>query len=535
MKFRPWLQGAGLAMLYLLVPLAEFLSPARRNFYHQLLPITTLTRGLLIDVLLLGALAGFGFLLLDRATPRLKQILWLPVFFVASWIAARNISNSITVPMLRGHLLQLTPYFPWAALAVVVVLLRWLPRAYNDCVRAAAVIFAAAGIALLLVILPRLVMACFSRMPREQAGYTHTVSNPWRPGQMRVVWILFDELSYNQAFEHRQPGIDLPAFTKLAGESVTFSQLAPVGYETEQVIPSLLLGQPVADVKGDADGRMLLRHDPNAPWQYFDQNATVFAAAKRQGWGTGVAGWYNPYCRILDQVLDRCYWTYNPTFVGELFSHFSAEQSAWKNARNGLPLAGRFESVWYKLPPNQGVRKDYRNILREGKALIQDPNIRLAFIHMSVPHPPGLFRNPTVAGPDAVDYLGNLILADQTLSQFLNVLATSPAAADTVLMVSSDHSWRVPRWRGVGWTTAEERATNGGVFDPRPVLMVRFPGHATPEHLNAQQIDRPESEMIEYRLLLDLIDGKVRTPEDWINTLPSAATAAGQGEQTAKK
>ena len=100
---------------------------------------------------------------------------------------------------------------------------------------------------------------------------------------MRVVWILFDELSYNQAFEHRQPGIDMPAFTKLASESVTFSQIAPVGSETEQVIPSLLLGQPVADVKGDADGRMLLRHDPNAPWQHFDQNATVFAAANVKG------------------------------------------------------------------------------------------------------------------------------------------------------------------------------------------------------------------------------------------------------------
>jgi hypothetical protein len=534
MKIRPWLQGAGLAMFYLLPPLAEFLSPARRNFYHQLLPVTTLTRGLLIDVVLLGALAGIGFLLLDRAAARLKQILWLPVFFVAFWIAGRNISNAV-VGMLRGHLLPLTPYFPWAGLAVVTVLLLMQPRVYNYCVRGTAVICAAGGIALLLVILPRLMMVCFSRVPREQAGFTHPVSNPWHPGQMRVVWILFDELSYNQAFEHRQPGIDMPAFTKLAGESVVFSQLAPVGYETEQVIPSLLLGQPVADVKGDADGRMLLRHDPNAPWQHFDQNATVFAAAKRQGWGTGVAGWYNPYCRILDDVLDRCYWTYTPTFVGELFSHFSAEQASWKNALGGLPLAGRIEGLWFKVPPNEGVRKDYRKILREGKALIQDPDIRFAFIHMSVPHPPGLVRNPTVTGPDAFDYLGNLILADQTLAQFLNLLASSPAAADTVLIVSSDHSWRVPRWRGLGWTKAEERATNGGVFDPRPVLMVRFPGQTTPEHLNAEQIDRPESEMIEHRLLLDLIDGRVRTPEDWIATLSTATTTASQGELKAEK
>ena len=86
MKTRPWLQGGGVAMLYLLPPLAEFLSPARRNFYHQLLPVTTLTRGLLIDVLVLGLLGGIAFTLLDRAGPRLKQILWLAVFFATAWM-----------------------------------------------------------------------------------------------------------------------------------------------------------------------------------------------------------------------------------------------------------------------------------------------------------------------------------------------------------------------------------------------------------------------------------------------------------------
>ena len=70
-----------------------------------------------------------------------------------------------------------------------------------------------------------------------------------------------------------------------------------------------------------------------------------------------------------------------------------------EDARNGLPLAGRIEGLWFKVPPNQGVRNDYRNILHEGKALIQDPNIRLAFIHMTVPHPPGLFRDPNAHAP----------------------------------------------------------------------------------------------------------------------------------------
>jgi hypothetical protein len=522
MKTRPWLQGGGVAMLYLLPPLAEFLSPARINLYHQLLPVTTLTRGLLLDLLVLGLLGGIAFALLDRATPRLKQILWLPVFVATAWIVARDISTSMSNRMLRGHLLQALPCIPAVMLAVALALLLFTPGVYSDLVDIASVILAAGGIALLLTVLPRLVFACFSRVPREQAGFTRPVSNPGHPGELHIVWILFDELSYRQAFEHPQPGIVLRAFAKVAAESVTFSQLSPVGDQTQRVMPSLFLGEPVADVEGDANGNLLLRPSPDAPWQHFDQNASVFAAAKRQGWGTGVAGWYNPYCRMLNTVLDSCYWTFSQSVAGELFSRLSSRQSSWQNARDGLPLAARVEALWHNTPANQPLHEDYQNILRAGEALIQDPNIRLVFIHMPVPHLPGLLRNPS--GEHAFDYLGNLVLADQAMAQFLKSLATSPAAADTVLIVSSDHSWRTFLGRGMAsWSKAEERATNGGVFDQRPVLMVRFP-----RRTQAEQIDRSVSAMIVHRLLLDLIAGKVRTPEDWIATLPPAAAAISQ-------
>jgi hypothetical protein len=494
-----------------------FLSPARINLYHQLLPVTTLTRGLLIDLLLLGLLGGIAFTLLDRATPRLKQILWLPVFFVTAWIVGRDISTSVSNSILRGHLLRTTPYVPALVLTVVLALLLFTPGVYSKLVRIASLVFAAGGIALLLAVIPRLGLACFSRAPQEQAGFTRPVSNPGHPGELHIVWILFDELSYRQAFEHPQPGIVLPAFAKVAAESITFSQLLPVGDQTQRVIPSLLLGEPVADVESDASGNLLLRHTRGAPWQHFDQNATIFAAAKRQGWGTGVSGWYNPYCRILNTVLDSCYWTFNEPVASELFSRLSSRQSSWQNARDGLPLAARIEALWRNTPPNQPLHDDYQNILRTGEALIQDPDIQLAFIHMSVPHPPGLLRNPS--GEHEFGYLGNLVLADQVMAQLLKSLDTSPAAANTVLIVSSDHSWRTFLWRGMSdWSKVEEHASDGGVFDQRAVLMVRFP-HQT----RAEQIDRPESVMIVHRLLLDLIAGRVRTADDWIATLPPAA------------
>jgi hypothetical protein len=74
-----------------------------------------------------------------------------------------------------------------------------------------------------------------------------------------------------------------------------------------------------------------------------------------------------------------------------------------------------------------------------------------------------------------------------------------------------------------GWSKDEERATDGGVFDQRPVLMVRFPQNAQAEKPKAERLDRPESAMIVHGLVLDLIQGKVRTPEEWLATLPSGA------------
>jgi hypothetical protein len=521
MKIRPWLQGGGLAMLYLLPPLGELLSPARRNLYHQLMPVTTLTRGVLIDLLSLGLLCGAGFVLLNRAAPRARQILWLPVFPITAWIAGRDIASWMS-DIARGNLLSWLHYLPALSLAAAVCLLLLAPRIYQHVTSALAVIFASGGIALLFVVVPQLALASFSRGPQEQTGFVHPVSAPWRPGEPRILWILFDELSYDQAFAHRQPGVEMPTFTDFVQESVSFSQLQPVGIRTDEVIPSLLIGQPIANVEGDAHGRLLWRRSATAPWQGFDQDNTVFAAARRQGWGTGVAGWFNPYCRILDTVLDRCYWTYSEPVAGELSSRWTT----WQNALDGLPLAVRIEKLWHPGQPNQAHLDDYRSVMREAQTLIRDPNIRFALIHLPVPHPPGIFKEPGVTGEDAFNYLGNLLLADQALAELRKSIAESPAAANTVIIVSSDHSWRTTMWRELSvLSPAENRATKGGVFDPRPVLMVRFPGAA-----KAHQIDRPESLMIVHGLVLDLISGKVRTPEDWIATLPPGASTVGQGD-----
>ena len=285
------------------------------------------------------------------------------------------------------------------------------------------------------------------------------------------------------------------------------------------------------------------RPTDNAAWQAFDPQQTLFAMAQQQGWSTGVAGWYNPYCRILQSVLDRCYWTFSQPVAGELFSHLSSRQTSLQNALYGLPLAAHFATLLRHTSPNQAHREDYHNLLHQGEALIQDQCIRFVFIHLPVPHPPGIFGPDGVSLAEDRDYLGNLMLADQALAQLRAVIAQTPAARQTVLIVSSDHSWRIPLWRGLrSWTEAEERASDGGVFDQRPVLMVHVPasaiaGFETHESAGAK-IDQPQSAMVLHQLLTDLIMGRVTSPgelEGALRDRPAVALLQAKGVMAKNK
>jgi hypothetical protein len=521
-KTRVWLQGAGLAMLYLLPLIATFLSSSQNGFYHQVMPVTSLTRGVLLDLLLMTLILGAGFVWLRSLKPKIAwRLLWLSALLVTAFVAERGLAGllgniNVSVPAWLRH-------SPWIVLAAAVLLLLFARRYYDVVIHATEVFLMLAGIATLFVVLPQLVYACFNHAPLEQGSFARAPRQSWRPGEPRVVWILFDELSQDQVFDHRQPGIDLPAFTRLKQESVSFSQLVPFSNYTEMVIPSLLQGRPISAIKSNRSGELLWQSAAQEGWQQFDPHATLFAAAQLRGWGTGVAGWYNPYCRLLAPVLDRCYWTYHDFSGGLRFDRLTSEQGTLQNARDALPFVPQIENALEHTNFTQSHKSDFQHVLRQANWMIEDTNIRFAFIHLPVPHPPGIYPDPVGGGGG--DYLGNLILADQTLTQLRAAIAKTAAAADTILIVSSDHSWRVRTWSKVpGWTQAEERASNGGQFDPRPVLLVHFPGQT---QQNAQSMDRPESPMVVHSLLLDIFAGRIRTVDDLNNAVAAEPVAAG--------
>jgi membrane-anchored protein YejM (alkaline phosphatase superfamily) len=176
-----------------------------------------------------------------------------------------------------------------------------------------------------------------------------------------------------------------------------------------------------------------------------------------------------------------------------------------------VPFRGRIDVLLHL--PIRGLtdlhRSDYTAVMARAKDILNDSRIRFVFVHLPVPHPPGIFNRKLYMLSDQGTYIDNLVLADQSLGDLRRILQSTPAANNTTLIVSSDHSWRTFMWRSTGnWSPEATHASRGG-YDPRPVLIVQLPGASTGE-----VIAKPVNALIVHRILQSLLRGHLQTPDD---------------------
>ena len=330
----------------------------------------------------------------------------------------------------------------------------------------------------------------------------------------RILWIVLDELSYRQVYEHRYPGLELPAFDKLASTSTVFTHTVPAGYWTDIVLPSLMTGQPFDRMGAPAAGLpLLVRSSSTGAWHPFAARQTVFQDALNAGYETAVAGWWNPYCRILSDVLDKCFWTSHSELRGGMYS----SQSAISNAES--PVLNVLKAMpWHSSIPDATYfhQLDYFELLAAGDKLINDPAATFVLLHMPIPHMPGIYNrrsgsfataNPTDAAPN---YLDNLALCDQYLAHVRRELEANGTWDNTTLVLMGDHSWRVSP--GVALTPEESAATGGGQFDDRPAYLVKLAHQTTPA-----RIDTPFAALRTRELFDNLLTGRITTPQQLAN------------------
>lgn len=304
----------------------------------------------------------------------------------------------------------------------------------------------------------------------------------------KLVWIIFDELSYDQIFEHRAHNLALPNFDALRAQSTVFTHVQPEGTRTVKIVPSLLSGHSIDDFRFNYSNTLHVHYTGVHGWHRLDGEKTVFNDAQKAGWRTGVVGWYNPYCTIYGAQIDNCYWNNLDMVDGPMAQTASFGRNVY------TPLAALFREVdSLERADRDHCTFDVRTRLKTFLDLRQHTLDRLQadqsdflFLHLPVPHSPNIWSRIKDDYTEWCDssYLDNLALADRTLGEMMDVLRSSPRWQDTTVIVQGDHSWRINIWNSQPAWTDEDDAASRDTFDPRPAVLIHQAGQTTPQTIS---------------------------------------------------
>ena len=512
---RRWLEGSGAAILLASDSLWGELSATHTYTYHHLLPLKTVDRALALDLIVFSVLAMLTTRaiewLVTSEEPRpgrrpLTPLLWA---FWISFLVAVGVLALIQSEILRWQYLSARAVFA-LSLAILFVVWAGFSTIYDVVVRRIRSVLLVFGVCIFWMV-PTLLASSFVRQPYDRTDFVKPIAQHDN-AHPRIVWLIFDGMSYDQLFVHRWPDLQMPNFDQLRARSVVFSGVSPAGSYTEDILPSLLLGKPIAHLRGTRSGWPIYQADKDSPWVPFDGDQTIFADAKRNGWTTGVVGIWNPYCRILENQLDFCHSDLPGT------SNMSRDQNTLQNSL--APL----REFWTLLAVDQDRKPDPKpttfadlGFVQKDNLMLRDSRIDFCLLHLPAPHAPGMYDRKThrIEWGPAHSYVDSMAFSDLLLGNILGQIDASGAADRTTLIVSSDHSWRVWLWRhNIGWTDEDEIASEHGKFDdPRPVLMVRFP-----HEQHASEISRPVPLLWMHGLIESMMAGQIESRqqlEDW--------------------
>lgn len=520
MKARDWLEGVGAALLLLFSYYVAFFHPRNHDLYHHGIPVAHLIGGVLIDLIAVSLLVAV-LLVLIRHLPSSAQRVAEAVFAgVIAWIVidhAFKILFRLLYPVANWE-----NRWDQSALAIpllMAALALFVPRFSAPAVRAIRFFLVTLSFSALWIV-PQLVRVGLAR-PAIQPVAFHPQSQPG-PGlpNRRIIWILFDEFSYHQAFDHPAGGVALPNFERLRASAVSFSSLTPAGYDTDRIIPSLFMNKRFDHFRSTLSGQLWYQDLASQSWVAYEAAGTVFGQAQRGGWNPAIDGWYNPYCQFLAPVLSACHWSPGVTLPMESYGA-SEEKSSLADAQ-ALPMQVIADVSNRATTPRDLHIAAYQNLMAHTKSLIDDQRFRFIYIHLPVPHPPGIYDRRRHALCRCGSYLDNLVLADDSLDILMKQIAASSSADQTTVIVTSDHSWRILIYRDWPDWTAEEELASGGRFDDRPILLVHFPGQQSGEEVHAVL-----PEMLEHDMIAAMLEGQINSAGDlvgWSSRLAQSAS-----------
>lgn len=475
-------QCIGISSLILVVNYGDLLGGGADVRMHTPLPVARICFAQITDILLLGLLLFVMFLLVMRTRfypwARLLAAIVLPPYLI------QRTQSFFPFDLIEGLVIILLVVWAGVLLLLLLRFGKWYRRVMRvgSAVAASLVIFAACSIAQLLWV------ATWKPAPNQINAAWETTPQPPRQHPL-LVWIVFDELSYDQVFEHRARDLELPNFDALRAQSTLFTDTEPAGYHTVKILPSLLTGKIIDGIRYNFHNRLWVHHESESGWQPIDGQQTVFADAEQAGWRTAAVGWYNPYCAIYSDAIQDCYWTNHDMFDGLM----AQGAPFWANVYT--PLAQVVREL--KSPARADrdlctfdVRHRFHtetDLQQHAFQLLHTDQADFVFLHLAIPHSPNIWSRINGDYTQYCDssYLDNLALVDRVLGQVVATLKASPRWNQTTLIVEGDHGWRIELWNWLPAWTEEDDAASRGVFDPRPAMIIHQAGQTQPQTVAA--------------------------------------------------
>jgi hypothetical protein len=300
-------------------------------------------------------------------------------------------------------------------------------------------------------------LAAIRLLPYPRSAFDTPVSSsgtaPATASPRQVIWIIFDELDYNQSLgqPHDPHDPPMPQLAALARMGVSASAAYPPARDTEASIPALLTGYDPIGVRFDDRGNLWLG-TRSAGVRRFTQSDSVFARLPLGPQSAAILGYFHPYCAIFPAVhpcealpeANAGRWFDALTFFGQPV----IATCRW------LPDSGRFltDAMFHTFEPMYRISAD---TVRDLPHFLSLTSPALVFIHVNLPHTPGDYVQRALDFNTVVDdrenYRRNLLLVDQLVAQTVATLQQRASTQDILLVVSADH------WHRMDSPTHEQR------------------------------------------------------------------------------
>lgn len=259
-----------------------------------------------------------------------------------------------------------------------------------------------------------------------------------------IVFLLFDELSYQYLYQNGNIRPEFPHLAELSAISTNYHKAIAPSNGTFTSVPLFLFDTQKSEIVIKNNRLVEIRAGIDSPLR--DDADNLFHHAREKGFTTAVFGPYFRYCMLFSKYVDYChsYSSYNYAGVNPSFSLFN-------------PIATTIILWPHQLPFGWLKRPMYAEWQRRGTELIEQSTMEalatkrslFLFTHFLIPHIPFAFdkdgfhpaKDPFLQNDE--NYIRQLGYVDTLVGRIVDELKRLKKFDTTTLAIFSDHNYRM--------------------------------------------------------------------------------------------